>query len=46
MSETSPAAAGCPVDHAARRDPHGCPVSAGAAAFDPFGDGYQQNPPE
>ncbi|MEO5733210.1 MAG: cytochrome P450/oxidoreductase [Rubrivivax sp.] len=24
--------------------PVGCPVSAGAAAFDPFGDGYQQNP--
>lgn len=46
MSETTPAAGGCPVDHAARRDPNGCPVSAGAAAFDPFGDGYQQNPPE
>ena len=23
-----------------------CPVSAGAAAFDPFSDGYQQDPPE
>lgn len=46
MSETNPATGGCPVDHAARRDPNGCPVSAGAAAFDPFGDGYQQNPPE
>lgn len=46
MSETHPAAGACPVDHAALRDPNGCPVSAGAAAFDPFGDGYQQNPPE
>ncbi|QGZ61796.1 cytochrome P450/oxidoreductase [Paraburkholderia acidisoli] len=24
----------------------GCPVSANAAAFDPFSDGYQQDPPE
>jgi cytochrome P450/ferredoxin-NADP reductase len=24
----------------------GCPFSAGAAAFDPFGDSYQQDPPE
>ena len=23
-----------------------CPISAGAAAFDPFGDGYQQDPPD
>ena len=46
MSETHPAAGACPVDHAALRDPNGRPVSAGAAAFDPFGDGYQQNPPE
>ncbi len=23
-----------------------CPISAGAAGFDPFGDGYQQDPPE
>ncbi|NYV75409.1 cytochrome P450/oxidoreductase [Streptomyces sp. UH6] len=27
-------------------DPRGCPVSARAAAFDPFGDAYQQDPPE
>jgi len=26
--------------------PDGCPVSTRAAAFDPFGDGYQQDPPE
>jgi cytochrome P450 len=26
--------------------PSGCPVSARAAAFDPFADGYQQDPPE
>src|SRR4030095_12045533 len=40
---TQPAA--CPFD-ATRTAPAGCPVSARAAAFDPFGDGYQQDPPE
>lgn len=37
-------AAGCPVT--AAHAPNGCPVSAAAAAFDPFGDGYQQDPPD
>ncbi|WP_459615428.1 cytochrome P450 [Bordetella sp. 2513F-2] len=50
MNETAlPARSGCPVDHAALsglRSPTGCPVSARAAEFDPFGDGYQQDPPE
>ncbi|WP_251863058.1 cytochrome P450/oxidoreductase [Achromobacter sp. Marseille-Q4962] len=43
----SPAARGCPVDHAALSalSPTGCPVSPRAAEFDPFGDGYQQDPP-
>ena len=39
----------CPFHDSASmqtRDPDGCPVSAGAAEFDPFGDGYQQDPPE
>ncbi|MFM0325173.1 cytochrome P450/oxidoreductase [Caballeronia glebae] len=35
----------CPF-HDETRAPNGCPVSAGAAGFDPFGDGYQQDPPE
>jgi len=42
-------ASGCPVDHsllAAQRTPGGCPVSQGAAGFDPFEDAYQQDPPE
>ncbi|WP_066741429.1 cytochrome P450/oxidoreductase [Cupriavidus sp. D384] len=48
---TSPApGAGCPIDHAALRTPalapDGCPVSHNAAAFDPFEDGYQQDPPD
>ncbi|MGO4328893.1 cytochrome P450/oxidoreductase [Cupriavidus sp. 2TAF22] len=45
----NPRASGCPVDHSlltAQRTPSGCPVSARAAEFDPFGDGYQQDPPE
>ena len=45
----SPSEARCPIDHAALTGlsgPTGCPVSAGAAAFDPFADGYQQDPPE
>ncbi|BDB27197.1 cytochrome P450 [Cupriavidus sp. P-10] len=37
---------GCPVDHSAFKAPNGCPVSHDAAEFDPFGDGYQQDPPE
>ncbi|MDQ6629191.1 MAG: cytochrome P450/oxidoreductase [Pseudomonadota bacterium] len=40
--------AGCPAGSAdlPKGDPStGCPISAGAAAFDPFGDGYQQDPP-
>jgi cytochrome P450/ferredoxin-NADP reductase len=39
----------CPFHHAsesAPTAPNGCPVSARAAAFDPFEDGYQQDPPE
>nr|AGG38124.1 cytochrome P450 [Achromobacter xylosoxidans] len=39
-------AGGCPVDHAALAAARGCPVSPRAAEFDPFGDGYQQDPPE
>lgn len=35
----------CPVDHG-QRSPTGCPVSARAAAFNPFHPGYQQNPAE
>ncbi|GAA5234235.1 cytochrome P450 [Verticiella sediminum] len=47
MSTTTPVSR-CPVAHGAAVDqaPNGCPVSARAAAFDPFGDGYQQDPPE
>ena len=40
---------GCPVVHgpaSMHRTPTGCPVSQRAADFDPFGDGYQQDPPE
>ncbi len=42
-------APGCPVAHgplSAQQTPTGCPVSQRAADFDPFGDGYQQDPPE
>ncbi|MGJ7490258.1 cytochrome P450/oxidoreductase [Variovorax sp. ZT4R33] len=45
----APAATGCPVDHralSAPAAPNGCPVSHRAAAFDPFEDGYQQDPPD
>ena len=35
---------GCPIDHS-RLDPTGCPVSANAAAFDPFTGPYQEDPP-
>ncbi|MFD1712411.1 cytochrome P450 [Ottowia sp. GY511] len=39
----------CPFDPTAltaAKGPTGCPVTAGAAAFDPFEDGYQQDPPD
>ena len=39
----------CPDDPGAAagaRSPTGCPVSPRAAEFDPFEDGYQQDPPE
>src|SRR5574340_227291 len=35
---------GCPIDHAALARAGGCPVSANAAAFDPFGGAYQRDP--
>ncbi|MFF0283809.1 cytochrome P450/oxidoreductase [Rhodococcus aetherivorans] len=45
MSASVPASApACPVDHAALAG--GCPVSANAAAFDPFGSAYQTDPAE
>ncbi len=39
----------CPFSHGVQPPasaPNRCPVSAQAAAFDPFSDGYQQDPPE
>lgn len=45
----SPSAAVCPFGHgpgAAGQTPNGDPVSPRAANFDPFSDGYQQDPPE
>lgn len=49
-TQTEPAApakaGGCPIDHTALARAQGCPVSPRAAEFDPFGDGYQQDPPE
>ncbi|RYF33370.1 MAG: cytochrome P450 [Comamonadaceae bacterium] len=42
-------ATGCPIAHgalSAARTPTGCPVSQRAADFDPFEDGYQQDPPD
>ncbi len=37
----------CPFSHGVQPPAaNGCPVSARAAAFDPFSDGYQQDPPE
>lgn len=36
----------CPIDHSRPTGPTGCPISHGAAQFDPFSDGYQQDPPE
>ncbi|UIR36294.1 cytochrome P450/oxidoreductase [Rhodococcus sp. DMF-1] len=45
MSASVPASASaCPVDHTALAG--GCPVSANAAAFDPFGPAYQADPAE
>ena len=49
MSASPPRAGGCPIHHDAAPagvGPTGCPVSTGAAGFDPFEDGYQQDPPE
>ncbi|CAE6934783.1 Carnitine monooxygenase reductase subunit [Paraburkholderia domus] len=52
MSETIPTERGsaCPFNHGAQANPgrtgSGCPVSRRAAEFDPFEDGYQQDPPE
>src|SRR5690606_24350006 len=53
-ADTSTPTRGCPVDHASLpglarpglTGPTGCPISRQAAEFDPFGDGYQQDPPE
>ncbi|AOJ06508.1 cytochrome P450/oxidoreductase [Burkholderia mayonis] len=48
-STPAPHAAQCPFHSAspgAAPHPAGCPASAGAAAFDPFDDAYQQDPPE
>ncbi len=56
-SQPTGATAGrCPFSHAAHaapataqaelKHPERCPVSANAAAFDPFSDGYQQDPPD
>ncbi|VCU70538.1 Cytochrome P450 116 [Pigmentiphaga humi] len=48
-ASTSSSAEGCPF-HAAppapQSGPTGCPISARAAEFDPFSDGYQQDPPD
>ena len=47
--EVARRAGGCPIAHGPLSDartPTGCPVSQRAADFDPFGDGYQQDPPE
>jgi cytochrome P450/ferredoxin-NADP reductase len=47
--EATRRATGCPVAHGPLSDastPTGCPVSQRAADFDPFEDGYQQDPPE
>src|SRR5262249_3287911 len=41
-----PCAGAGPIPQAVETAPRGCPVSARAAEFDPFEDGYQQNPPE
>lgn len=47
MPTPASSAARCPVDHTAltgQRDPNGCPVSARAAAFNPFEAAYMQAP--
>ncbi|MEJ8859010.1 cytochrome P450/oxidoreductase [Variovorax robiniae] len=47
--DTARRTGGCPVAHgplSSERTPTGCPVSQRAADFDPFEDGYQQDPPE
>jgi cytochrome P450/ferredoxin-NADP reductase len=41
---TPQAAGGCPIDPQALAAPNGCPVSAGAAAFNPFEPAYMQAP--
>ncbi|RQH00152.1 cytochrome P450/oxidoreductase [Paraburkholderia dinghuensis] len=49
MSQTAATTPGrCPFPHGAVgvSAGSGCPVSTNAAAFDPFSDGYQQEPPE
>ena len=46
---STPTRGGCPVAHgplSEHRTPTGCPVSQRAADFDPFSDGYQQDPPD
>ncbi|VVE77258.1 cytochrome P450/oxidoreductase [Pandoraea sputorum] len=47
---TAASAGGCPFHQTSApsttQAPNGCPVSARAADFDPFEDGYQQDPPE
>jgi cytochrome P450/ferredoxin-NADP reductase len=46
MTDTAaPRPSGCPIDYSALTAT-GCPVSPRAAEFDPFGDAYQQDPPE
>lgn len=44
MSQSPPRQSGCPVTHSV--SPTDCPVGSQAAAFDPFEDAYQQDPPE
>lgn len=48
VASSSSTTSGCPVTGAQAQPaaPTGCPVSARAAGFDPFSDGYQQDPPE
>ncbi|WP_426175986.1 cytochrome P450/oxidoreductase [Massilia sp. TWR1-2-2] len=41
--DSSAGRSGCLIDHTS---PAGCPVTERAAAFDPFEDEYQQDPPE
>ena len=42
---TAPSPARCPFEHR-QTGPTGCPVSAGAAAFDPFSDGTRTGTPD